>query len=102
MARKLLLHCKIVKLPVKPAPSGILSCGLKRRRRPVLGVGNSFPIWKEGGGGGVCRGSKKTFRPYVLISNPEFPLGSGLEGRTGICTHLLTARMTSCPNASEW
>ncbi|KAJ7326452.1 hypothetical protein DFH08DRAFT_941074 [Mycena albidolilacea] len=64
---------------------------------PALGVGNSFPIWKEGGGG-VRRGSKKTFRPYVLISNPEFPLA----GAIGLFNHpVITSKSRSTATRAE-
>jgi hypothetical protein len=41
---------------------------------PPVGVGTSFPLWKEEGGGGVLGGLKKTSRPYILFSNPDSPL----------------------------
>jgi hypothetical protein len=41
---------------------------------PPSGVGNSFPIWKERGGGGVGLRSKKTVQPDILFSNADSPL----------------------------
>jgi hypothetical protein len=48
---------------------------------PGLGVGISFPLWKEEGES--PGGSKKIYRPYILFSNPDSPLsylvGNSLE-----------------------
>jgi hypothetical protein len=41
---------------------------------PALGVGNSFPIWKEGGGrGGPPRVEKKLFDPMYFFRIPSSP-----------------------------
>jgi hypothetical protein len=71
MARKLLLHCKIVKLPVEPAPSGILSCGPKRSRRPGARGGKLLPYME--GGGGLPR-VEKNFLTLCTFFESRVPL----------------------------
>jgi hypothetical protein len=43
---------------------------------PPVGVGNSFPVWKERAGRGLSLRSKKTFRPDIRISKADPPLAS--------------------------
>ena len=46
---------------------------------PPPGVGNFFPLWKEGGGGGP-RKAEKNFSALYPFFNSDFPLHS-LAGR---------------------
>ena len=76
MDRKLLLHCKVVKLPVKPAPSSVPSCGPKRRRRPGARGGKLLPYKEGGGGGGGQLGVEKNFSTLYPIFESRLPLDS--------------------------
>jgi hypothetical protein len=52
-------------------------------------------------GGGVCRGLKKTFRPYVLFSNPEFPLHEGVHLGLNFGTNSLPFEVNGSAESGE-
>jgi hypothetical protein len=75
MDRKLLLHCKIVKLPVKPAPSSVPSCGPKWRQRPGARSGKLLPYMEGGGGRGGPLRVEKNLSTLCTYFESRVPLG---------------------------